>query len=92
MAEIIQTPITSARHFVVIDLKFKYDMPGQPATPLNDMGLDDNYDELVEWCSKNIAGKWYSSKQKRVIRKGGQLAMFNFEDPNDKAHFILKWM
>ena len=87
MATIIQTPITSARHFVLIDLKWLYD----ETAPL-EIGYADNYDILVEWCAKNIAGKWYSAKQERVIRQGGQLAMFNFEDPNDKAHFILKWM
>jgi len=86
MASIIQGTPHTARHFVLIELKYDEDITWAEA------GYESNYDEMIAWCSKNISNKWYSSKMKREIRRGGSLAIFNFEDFNDKAHFVLKWL
>ena len=98
MATIIQEPIHAARHFVVVELEHNNSVV--PAE-----GFDVTYNEIVAWCSKNIAGKWYSGKKQQTINTQLQwnkgrfgtedekgIAIFNFEDPNDKAHFIIKWM
>lgn len=88
MASIIQTPITSARFFVVIPLNFNNEVSG----------YETHYNEMIAWCSKNMFNKWYSGKMQQTARPGGwtedvgNMAIFNFEDPNDKAHFILKWL
>ncbi len=99
MAEIIQTPIHAARHFVVVELTFDENIT------YPDAGFESNYQEMIDWCSKNISNKWYSAKQQETVdprhkwtqgqfgtRDIADICIFNFEDPNDKAHFILKWM
>lgn len=98
MATIIQTPITEAKFFVVIELD--YDNEVIPAT-----GYETHYDKMIAWCSKNISGKWYSGKMQQLkynienpsksyvgTEDVAGMAIFNFEDSNDKAHFILKWL
>ncbi len=98
MATIIQTPVTAARHFVVVELKYNIEVI--PAD-----GYETHYDEMIAWCSKNISNKWYSGKMQQlkynIVNPSANyvgtedvacLAIFNFEDYNDKAHFILKWL
>lgn len=98
MATIIQTPSHSCKHFVVVYLKWNPER--------SQYGYEIHYDEIIAWCCKNISGKWYSGKmQQQGLKRptgGGPMiavteddvgvAIFNFEDYNDKAHFILKWL
>ncbi len=98
MATIIQSTSHLCKYFVIVELEFTNDV--RPAT-----GMEIHYDKIIAWCSKNISGKWHSSKMQQTInsrlgfnknRIGTEditgIAIFNFEDYNDKAHFILKWL
>lgn len=91
MATIIQTSSHLCRYFVVVELKYSTEVI--PAD-----GYEIYYDKIIAWCSMNISNKWYSGKmQQRCLRGIGfedvvGVAIFNFENYNDKAHFILKWL
>lgn len=94
MATIIQTPIHAARHFVAIVLEYNTEV-------IPSDGYEIHYDKMIAWCSKNILNRWYSGKMQQTLhtlhaRAGTEdvscMAIFNFEDPKDKAHFILKWL
>ena len=91
MATIVQISSHLCRYFVVVELKYNNEVI--PST-----GYETHYDEIIIWCTRNISNKWYSGKMQQRCLRGTRfedvvgVAIFNFENYNDKAHFILKWL